>query len=142
MYVMLNIKSDIIYLIFVINLYAINSIQTHWQTAKQIFHYLREIYQIKLIFQKSLKQLKKYTNFDWVDDQNIKRFTSNYAFNINNEIINWFSKRQSIVILFICEAKYIDQIQIVEKIIWLRNLLIQLICDIDYSLTMIIYENN
>ncbi len=97
---------------------------------------------MKLIFQKSLKRLKKYTNFDWIDNQNIKRYTSNYVFNINSEIINLFSKRQSIVILFICEAKYIDETQIVKKIIWLRNFLTQLICDIDCFQIMIIYENN
>ncbi len=55
MYVMLNIKFDIIYLIFVINWYAVNSIQTHWQTIKWIFRYLREIYQMKLIFQNSFR---------------------------------------------------------------------------------------
>ncbi len=109
MYVMLNIKFDIIYFIFVINRYAIISIQKHWQTIKRIFHYLQKIYQMKLMFQKSLKRLKEYTNFDWIDDQNIKRLISSYAFNINNKIINWSSKRQLIVILFICEVEYIDQ---------------------------------
>jgi hypothetical protein len=94
------------------------------------------------MFQKSLKRLKKYTNFDWIDDQNIRRLISSYVFNINNEIISWSSKRQSIVILFICEVEYIDQTQIVKKIIWLRNLLTQLICDVDYSQVIVIYENN
>ncbi len=37
MYVMLKIKFDIIYFIFVINRYAINSTQTHWQIIKRIF---------------------------------------------------------------------------------------------------------
>jgi hypothetical protein len=142
MYIMLNIKSNIIYFIFVINRYVFNSTQTHWQAIKQIFRYLRETYQMKLIFQRSLKRLQNYTNFDWVDDQNIKRFILSYAFNINNEIINWFSKRQSIVTLFICEVEYIDQIQIVKKIVWLRNLLTQLICDIDYSQTVIILSQS
>ncbi len=68
MYIMLNIKFDIICFIFVINWYIVNLIQTHWQTVKRIFRYLREIYQIKLMFQKSLKRLKEYTNFDWIDD--------------------------------------------------------------------------
>jgi hypothetical protein len=92
MYVMLNIKFDIIYLIFVISRYAINSTQTHWQTIKRNFRYLREIYQMKLMFQESLKRLKEYTNFDWIDDQNIKRLISTYVFNINKKIINWLSK--------------------------------------------------
>jgi hypothetical protein len=93
MYVMLNIKLDIIYLIAIISKYAFNSIQIHWQTIKRIFRYLRETYQMKLMFQKSLKCLKKYTNFDKIDDQNIKELISNYVFNINNETINWLSKR-------------------------------------------------
>jgi hypothetical protein len=142
MYIMLDIRSNITYFIFVISRYVFNSTQAHWQAVKQIFRYLRRTYQMKLIFQKSLKRLQNYTNFDWVNDQNIKRFTSSYAFNINNEIISWFSKRQSIVTLFICEVEYIDQTQTVKEIIWLRNLLIQLICDIDYSQIVIIYENN
>jgi hypothetical protein len=79
-YVMLNIKLDIIYLISMISRYAFNSIQTHWQTIKRIFRYLQEIYQMKLKFQKSLKRLKKYTNFDWIDDQNIKWSISSYVF--------------------------------------------------------------
>ncbi len=97
---------------------------------------------MKLMFQKSLKRLKEYTNFDWIDDQNIKRLISSYVFNINNEIISWSSKSQSIVILFICEVEYIDQTQIVKKVIWLRNLLIQFICDVDYFQVVIIYEDN
>ncbi len=44
--------------------------------------------------------------------------------------------------LFICEIEYIDQTLTVKEAIWLRNLLAQLICDVEYSQTMIIYENN
>ncbi len=46
------------------------------------------------------------------------------------------------MILFICEVEYIDQTQIVKKVIWLRNLLTQLICDVDYSQIVVIYKNN
>ncbi len=88
MYVMLNIKLNIIYLIFVINRYIFNSIQTHQQTIKRLFCYLREIYEMKLMFQNSFRQLQNYTNFDRIDDQNTRRFISNYVFNINNEVVN------------------------------------------------------
>jgi hypothetical protein len=52
------------------------------------------------------------------------------------------SKRQSIVTLFICEIEYTKQIVVAKKIIWLRNLMIQLTCDVEYSQTIMIYENN
>jgi hypothetical protein len=142
MYIMLKIRFNIIYFISMINRYVFNLIHTHWQTIKRIFRYLRKTFQMKLIFREALKSLKNYTNSNWTKNQNIKRFIFEYAFNVSNEIINWFSKRQSIVTLFICEIEYTKQIVVAKKIIWLRNLMIQLTCDVEYFQTIIIYEDN
>jgi hypothetical protein len=95
-----------------------------------------------LTFRETLKSLKEYTNSDWAKNQNTKRFTFDYVFNVNNEIINWFFKRQSMMTLFICEIEYTEQNIVAKKIIWLRNLMIQLSCDVEYSQTIMIYENN
>jgi hypothetical protein len=97
---------------------------------------------MKLIFREALKFLNDYTNSNWAEDQNIRRSTSKYAFNVNSEIINWFSKRQSIVTLSICEIEYTEQTLAVKKIIWLRNLMTQLTCDVEYFQAIMIYENN
>ncbi len=94
------------------------------------------------MFRETLKSLKNYTNSNWAENQDIKRSISEYAFNIDNDVINWFSKRQFIVTLFICEIEYTRQILIAEEVIWLRNLMIQLTCDVEYSQTMMICENN
>jgi hypothetical protein len=142
MYIMLKTRFDITYFIFVINRYVFNLIQIHWQVIKRIFRYLRKTYQMKLMFRETLKFLKNYTNSNWTEDQDIKRSISEYAFNVNSEIINWFSKRQSIVTLFICEIEYTKQTLIAKKNIWLRNLMTQLTCDVEYSQTIIIYEDN
>jgi hypothetical protein len=120
-YVMLKIRSDIIYSISIINRYVFNFMQTHWQTIKRIFRYLRDTYQIKLTFRERFRRLKDYTNSNWAKNQDIRRFIFDYVFNVNNEVINWFSKRQSIVTFFICEIEYTRQIIIVKNIIWLRN---------------------
>jgi hypothetical protein len=142
MYIMLKIRFDITYSISVISRYVSNLTQIHWQAVKRIFRYLRETHQMKLIFSKVLKSLKSYTNSNWAENQNTRRLISKYAFNVDNEIINWSSKRQSIVTLFICEVEYTKQIIIVQKIIWLQNLMIQLTCDVEYFQTIMIYENN
>jgi hypothetical protein len=94
------------------------------------------------MFREALKFLKDYTNSNWTENQDIRRSISKYAFNVNSEIISWFSKRQSIVTLSICEIEYTKQTLIAKKIIWLRNLMIQLTCDVEYFQTIIIYENN
>jgi hypothetical protein len=109
---------------------------------KRIFRYLRDTYQMKLIFRERFRHLKDYTNSNWIKNQNIKRFIFDYVFNVNSEVINWFFKRQSTVTLFICEIEYTNQIIVVKKIIWLRNLMIQLTYDIEYFQTIMIYENN
>jgi hypothetical protein len=142
MYIMLKIRSNIVYSISMISRYAFNLIQSHWQAVKRIFRYLRRTHQMKLIFREALKFLNDYTNSNWAEDQNIRRSISEYAFNVNSEIISWFSKRQSIVTLFICETEYTEQTLVVKEIIWLRNLMTQLTCDVEYSQAIVIYENN
>ncbi len=94
------------------------------------------------MFREALKLLKNYTNSNWTEDQDIRRSISKYAFNVNSDVINWFSKRQFIVTLFICEIEYTKQILIAKEIMWLRNLMIQLTCDVEYSQTIMIYEDN
>jgi hypothetical protein len=142
MYIMLKTRLNITYFISMINRYVFNFIQTHWQTIKRIFRYLRKTHRMKLMFREALKSLKSYTNSNWAKDQDIKRSISEYTFNVNNDVINWFSKRQFIVTLFICETEYTKQILIAKEIIWLRNLMTQLTCNVEYFQAMIIYENN
>jgi hypothetical protein len=101
MYIMLKIRSNIIYFISMINRYVFNLIQTYWQAVKRIFRYLRETHQMKLMFRETLKFLKSYTNSNWAENQDIRRSISEYAFNVDNDVINWFSKRQFIVVKYI-----------------------------------------
>ncbi len=110
MYIMLKTRLDIIYSISMINRYVFNFIQSHWQTIKRIFRYLRRTYQMKLTCRKALKSFENYTNSNWAEDQDIKRSTSEYVFNVNSDVISWFSKRQSTMTLFICEIEYTEQI--------------------------------
>jgi hypothetical protein len=97
---------------------------------------------MKLMFRETLKSLKSYTNSNWAKNQDIRRLISEYVFNVDSDVINWFSKRQFIVTLFICEIEYTKQILIAKEAIWLRNLMIQLTYDVEYSQTMMIYEDN
>jgi hypothetical protein len=142
MYIMLKIRSNITYSISMISRYVFNSTQTHWQAVKRIFRYLRKTHQMKLMFREALKSLKSYTNSNWTEDQDIKRSISEYAFNVDSDVISWFSKRQFIVTLFICEIEYTRQTLVAKEAIWLRNLMTQLTCVVEYSQTMIIYEDN
>jgi hypothetical protein len=142
MYIMLKTRSNIIYFISMISRYVFNFIQTYWQAVKRIFRYLRKTHQMKLMFREALKFLKSYTNSNWTENQDIRQSISEYAFNVDSDVISWFSKWQLIVTLFICEIEYTKQTLIAKKITWLRNLMTQLTCDVEYSQTIMIYEDN
>ena len=90
-----------------------------------------------------MKFLINWTNADWTSDKNTRRFIFDYVFNFDNAIIIWFFKRQFIIALSIYEIEYINQIQIVKKIIWLFELLNELntlSMFINIEKTFIIYE--
>jgi hypothetical protein len=99
---------------------------------KQIFRYLQKTYQMKLTFCETLNFFENYTNSNWAKNQDIKESISEYVFNVSSDVINWFSKWQSTMILFIYEIEYTEQILIVKETIWLRNLMISLTCDVEY----------
>ncbi len=46
------------------------------------------------------------------------------------------------MILFICEVEYTEQTLVVKETIWLRNLMTQLTCDVEYFQAIMIYEDN
>ena len=122
MYVMLDIRFDIVYFVFVINRYVFNFDEIHWTTIKRIFRYLKNTLHFRFIFFDSLKFLIDWTNVDWINNKNIRRFIFDYVFNFDNTIIIWFFKRQFTIALSICEIEYMNQIQVVKKIIWFFEL--------------------
>ena len=83
-----------------------------------------------------------FIDADWAGDQDTRRLTSGYVFNIGSGAISWSSKRQLTVALSSCEAEYIGQTQATKEAIWLRNLLEQLNANIDSSEAVVIFCDN
>ena len=123
---MFDIRFNIVYFVFVINRYVFNFDEIHWTTIKRIFRYLKNTLYFRFIFFDSLKFLIDWTNVDWTNNKNTRRFIFDYVFNFDNAIIIWFFKRQFTIVLSIYEIEYINQIQIVKKIIWFFELLNEL----------------
>ena len=119
---MFNIRFDIAYFVFVINRYAFNFNEIHWTIVKRIFRYLKNTLHFRLIFSNFLRFLIDWIDVDWINNKNIRRSIFDYIFNFKNAIIIWFFKRQFTIALSICEIEYINQIQIVKKIIWFFEL--------------------
>ena len=93
MYVMLDIRFDIVYFVSVISRYVFNFDEIHWTAIKRIFRYLKDTLHLRFIFFDLLKFLINWTNVDWANDKNTRRFIFDYVFNLDNAIIIWFFKR-------------------------------------------------
>lgn len=67
-----------------------------------------------------------FTDADWAGDQDTRRSTSGFIFNVGSGTISWSSKRQPTVALSTCEAEYMGQTEATKVAVWLKSLLKEL----------------
>ena len=142
MYAMLGTRPDIAYAVSVVSRYGSNLNKSHWKAVKRVFRYLRDTVNYQLVFRGDLKPLTGYTDADWAGDQDTRRSTSGYVFDVGSAAISWSSKRQPTVALSTCEAEYIGQTQATKEAVWLRGLLNQLNPSDQATKTVVIYCDN
>ena len=126
MYAMLEIKSNLVYVVLMIFRYSLNFKEFHWKTVKRIFKYIKNTLFLKITFKSFLKILNDHIDANWAKNRDIRKFISDYVFNLDSDVINWSFKRQSIVTLSFCEIEYMSQTQITKKTICLFILLNQI----------------
>ena len=126
MYIILKTRFNLVYVVFIINKYIFNFIDIHWKTVKRIFCYIQKTFDLRFIFNETFEFFVEYIDVDWKKNRNTRRFTSEYVFNVKNEVINWSFKWQSIIVFSIYKIEFISQIQIIKEIIWLSKLLKQI----------------
>lgn len=93
MYAMLGTRPDIAFAVSVVSRYGSNPNEAHWKAIKRIFRYLRQTVDYQLVFRGDLKPLSGYTDADWADNQDTRRSTSGYVFDVDSGAISWSSKR-------------------------------------------------
>ena len=88
MYAMLGTRPDIAFAVSVVSRYASNPDESHWKAVKRIFRYLNGTKDWHLVFRGELESLSGYTDADWAGDQDSRRSTSGYVFNIGSAAIS------------------------------------------------------
>ncbi|XP_019431383.1 PREDICTED: uncharacterized protein LOC109338567 [Lupinus angustifolius] len=95
----------------VISRHMANPNQTHMTTAKKIMRYLKGTLSYGIMFPNQRKedelQLVGCSDSDWCGDKEDRRSTPRYTFFISGSSISWSPKKQELVALSTCEAKYI-----------------------------------
>ncbi|KAK8288489.1 hypothetical protein V6Z12_D07G128800 [Gossypium hirsutum] len=99
-------------------------VYSHWKALKRILRYIQGTVSLGL-FYSNMKYYKLigYSDSDWCGDLDNRKSTSAYVFFMGNTAFAWLSKKQPVVTLLTCEAKYVAASWCVCHAIWLRNLL-------------------
>lgn len=141
MYAMLATRPDIAFAVSVVSRYSANPTPAHLTIVHGILRYLKGTIDLKLVFDGKLGELIGYSDADRAGDQDTRRSTAGYVFNLGSGAISWSSKRQPTVALSTCEAEYMAQTAAAKEAIFLRNLLDQISPDTTPTATIIYCDN-
>jgi len=142
MYIMLQTHSDIIFIISIVSQFTQNFNTSHYNVIKWIFKYLTDTKNLSVIYNITDINLISYTDVDWDDCHNIRKFTKTYLFLLYEDLISWCSKCQQFVILFLTEAEYMTEMQAIKKVIWLHCFLSEIDYFHDNNVIIIQADNN
>jgi len=144
MYAMTQTRPDIAYSISVLSRFAHNPNTAHWNALKRVFRYIRGTTDVVIRYggRPESLGLQGSSDSDWGGDNESRRSTSGYVFQLANGPVSWRSKRQAIVALSSTEAEYIALTEATKEAIWMRSLLTEMQLDDNESKVVLINMDN
>jgi len=110
-YAMVCTRPDIAHAVGVLSRFISKPGKEHWTAMKWVFRYLHGTSDYGLCYQgrpglDRVLDIHGFFDVDWAGDLDQRRSTSGYVFNLFGGVVNWMSKKQSIVALSTTEAEY------------------------------------
>lgn len=116
MYVILCIKVDISYVLNVCSRYQLNPSERHYMDVKNILKYLRRNKDEFLIYRGEHKFIVKwYSVISSQTDQDDFKLKLGFLLCLNGDAVSWKSSKQSIVVDFRTESKYIVLLDVIKE---------------------------
>lgn len=109
--------------------------QTHWKMAKRVLKYLKATPEVGIIYNKGESQPEAYSDADFANDKDSKSITGVIITMASAPVI-WISRKQSLVGLSTTEVEYIAATEACKSIIWLSELLSEMIFNISKPITL------
>src|SRR6266567_9151639 len=125
MYASLGTHPDITYVVQAVSRFSKNPGLPHWDTVKQIFHYLKGTKDLWLSYGEKARELTGYADTDgnMAEDRHA---ISRYAFLLLSGAVSWSTKWQKIISLSTTESEYVAATYAAKEALWLRSLLSQI----------------
>ena len=142
MYIMLGTRPDLCFSVSYFGRFQNCYNQEHWTHLKNVLRYLKYSENVGLVFVKNSNlnlKVKAYVDSDFASDSNDRKSVTGYVIKLNDNLITWCSKKQSVVALSSCEAEYYALTKCMTECLFLRNLLLEIYGSVD---PINVYEDN
>lgn len=84
MFVMIETRSNIAFVIFMLSRFAKNPTKTHIEAIKRIIRYLKSTKNQGITYEGVSLKMVGYSNSDWAGNKEIRRSTTGFIFMLNN----------------------------------------------------------
>ena len=125
MYVAINIRSNIMYTICLLNRFCFNFDFIHMIVFQCLFKYIQSTFRYDIEYVHDEKNCHEFIDANWAENVKNRRSINEYVFFIVDETIFWISKRQNLVVLSSCEFEYYALNETNKKVKWFRVLLFE-----------------
>ncbi|XP_058754774.1 secreted RxLR effector protein 161-like [Vicia villosa] len=119
-----NSRPDIGFTVRLVSRYMSEPKVSHMKAARIILRYLKGSIECRILFRRNFEdkeaRVTYFLHVDWCGDKEDRRSTTGYFFQVFGAPISWCSKKQHVVALSSCEAKYIEGSYVACQAIWIR----------------------
>jgi hypothetical protein len=128
MYLAVGTRPDIAYAVGALSRFNANPGRAHWKQVQHVFKYLAGTRDLMLCYGpgQDSTRLQIYSDADYAGDVDSARSTSGHTVFIGKCLVNWSSKRQSVVAKSTTEAEYIAANEAGSDGVWFRNFMSEL----------------
>ena len=127
MYLSVCTRPDLAYAVGILARFSSKPNRSHWTAAKRVLRYLKGTANHGIAFTKSESgECLGYSDADWAGDQEDRKSTSGYLFQMAGGPVSWKSRKQDSVALSTAEAEYIALSSAAQETVWIRRLVTEL----------------
>ncbi len=114
---------DIAFVIAKLTQFLLTSYSNHFSTIDRIISYLYKIRNLVIEYfdKQSTNILLCVSDATFADDEATRKSFDEYLFQLYDNLINWRTAKQTIVIISSTEIELLTLIQIVKKVMWWRR---------------------